>query len=343
METALGRLTRGLAIDLGTASTLVYVEGRGVVLDEPSVVAVRRTPTGGYGEVVAVGAEAQSMLGRTPADIVALRPLREGVISDFQVTEEMLRAFIKRSSSGLKMVKPRVVVCVPFGLSEVEKRAVHESARAAGTRDVVLLSEPMAAAMGAGLPVMEPRGSLVVDIGGGTTEVAVISLGGLVTSKSLRVAGDAMNEAIVSWVHEHLGLQIGERTAEALKLEVGCATRQSTALETVVKGRDSQSGIPRQERLTSDDLLTALEGPVRTIVETIRQVLENTPPELCGDVLEAGMLLCGGGALLRGLPQRLRSETGLPINLAEEPRRCVVYGAGAAVEQPELLARVRIP
>lgn len=341
MEAALGRLTRGLAIDLGTANTLVYVEGKGVVLDEPSVVAVRRTPSGGYGDVVAVGVEAQRMLGRTPADIVALRPLREGVISDFQVTEEMLRAFIKRCTSG--PVKPRVVVCIPFGLTEVEKRAVHESARAAGTREVVLLSEPMAAALGAGLPIMEAQGSLVVDIGGGTTEVAVISLGGLVTSKSLRVAGDAMNEAIVAWVRDNLGLQIGERTAEALKLEVGCASKLSSPLQTMVKGRDNQSGIPREERLSSEDLRAALKRPVNAIVESIRQVLEATPPELSGDILETGLLLCGGGALLRGLPQRLRDETGLPVVLADEPLRCVVHGAGAAVEQPELLSRLRIP
>ena len=341
MEAALGRLTRGLAIDLGTANTLVYVEGKGVVLDEPSVVAVRRTPSGGYGDVVAVGVEAQRMLGRTPADIVALRPLREGVISDFQVTEEMLRAFIKRCTSG--PVKPRVVVCSPFGLTEVEKRAVHESARAAGTREVVLLSEPMAAALGAGLPIMEAQGSLVVDIGGGTTEVAVISLGGLVTSKSLRVAGDAMNEAIVAWVRDNLGLQIGERTAEALKLEVGCASKLSSPLQTMVKGRDNQSGIPREERLSSEDLRAALKRPVNAIVESIRQVLEATPPELSGDILETGLLLCGGGALLRGLPQRLRDETGLPVVLADEPLRCVVHGAGAAVEQPELLSRLRIP
>lgn len=343
MEAALGRLTRGLAIDLGTANTLVYVEGKGVVLDEPSVVAVRRTPTGGYGDVVAVGIEAQQMLGRTPADIVALRPLREGVIADFQVTEEMLRAFIRRSVSGPGMVKPRVVVCIPFGLTEVEKRAVHESARAAGTREVVLLSEPMAAALGAGLPIMEPTASLVVDIGGGTTEVAIISLGGLVASHSLRVAGDAMNEAVANWVATSLGLQIGERTAEALKLEVGCAAPLVQPLQTVVKGRDSQSGIPRQERITSEDIRGALEQPIRTIIETVRQVLERTPPELAGDVLENGMLLCGGGALLRGLPQRLRAETGLPVHLAEEPLRCVVHGAGAAVEQPELLSRIRIP
>ena len=342
MEAALGRLTRGLAIDLGTANTLVYVEGKGVVLDEPSVVAVRRTPAGTYGEVVAVGVEAQRMLGRTPADIVALRPLRDGVISDFQVTEEMLRAFIKRSISGPGMVKPRVVVCIPFGLTEVEKRAVHESARAAGTREVVLLSEPMAAALGAGLPIMEPTGNLVVDIGGGTTEVAVISLGGLVASQSLRVAGDAMNEAVAAWVGESLGLQIGERTAEALKLEVGCAAKLVTPLETVVKGRDSQSGIPRQARITSEDLRVALDKPIRQIVETVRQVLERTPPELAGDVLENGMLLCGGGALLRGLPQRLRAETGLPVHLADDPLRCVVHGAGAAVEQPDLLARIRV-
>jgi rod shape-determining protein MreB len=282
MEKALGRLTRDLAIDLGTANTLVYAEGRGIVLEEPSVVAVRITEAGTYGDVVAVGEEAKQMLGRTPGGIVALRPLKDGVISDFQVTEEMLRAFLRRATGGSGMLKPRVVVCVPFGLAEVEKRAVHESARAAGAREVVLIPEPLAAALGAGLPVMEATGSMIVDIGGGTTEIAVISLGGPVSAQSLPVAGDAMNQAVVEHVANRLGLQIGERTAEALKLELGCASPLPEVLGTQVKGRDAQSGIPRQAPITSEDLRQALIEPVNSIIEAIRQVLEATPPELAG-------------------------------------------------------------
>ena len=341
MEQALGRLTRDLAIDLGTANTLVWAEGRGVVLDEPSVVAVAKTDAGTYGEVLAVGAEAHEMLGRTPGSIVALRPIREGSIDDFQVTEEMLRAFIRRSG-GAGMVKPRVLVCVPFGLTEVEKRAVHESARAAGSRDVVLIPEPMAAAIGAGLPILEPVGSLVVDVGGGTTEVAVISLGGAVAATSLRVGGDAMNAAIVDWIAEHEGLQIGERTAEALKMEIGTAARLKEPLVSTVKGRDAQSGIPRQGAVTSEHLRAALQKPLGAIVEAIREVLECTSPELSGDVLEHGLVLAGGGSLLRGLDHYLREATGLPVRRADDPARCTVQGAGRVLEDKALLERIRL-
>ncbi len=342
MEQALGRLARDLAIDLGTANTLVYAQGRGIVLEEPSVVAVRITEAGTYGDVVAVGEEAKQMLGRTPGGIVALRPLKDGVISDFQVTEEMLRAFLRRAT-GSSMFKPRVIVCVPFGLAEVEKRAVHESARAAGAREVVLIPEPLAAALGAGLPVLEPTGSMIVDIGGGTTEIAVISLGGSVSAQSLPVAGDAMNKAAVDYVSEKLGLQIGERTAEALKLELGCASPLPQVLGTQVKGRDAQTGIPRQAPITSEDLRRALIQPVNAIIEGIRQVLEATPPELAGDVLQRGIVLCGGGALLRGLTQVLADSTGLPVMIADDPLRCVVNGAATALENPQILDRIRLP
>ncbi|HJN75373.1 MAG TPA: rod shape-determining protein [Myxococcota bacterium] len=341
MEQALGRLTRDLAIDLGTANTLVWAEGRGVVLDEPSVVAVTTTDAGTYGDVLAVGTEAREMLGRTPSGIVAMRPIRNGSIDDFQVTEEMLRAFIRRAG-GAGMVKPRVVVCVPLGLTEVEKRAVHESTRAAGSRDVVLIPEPMAAALGAGLPVLEAVGSLVIDVGGGTTEVAVISLGGPVAARSLRVGGDAMNAAIADWVAEHEGLQIGERTAEALKIEIATAARLKEPLVSSVKGRDAQTGIPRQTQVTSEHLRAALQEPLAEIVEAIRSVLESTSPELSGDVLEHGLVLAGGGALLRGFEHYLREATGLPVSRAEDPARCTVMGAGRALEDKAILERIRL-
>jgi len=341
VEQALGRLTRDLAIDLGTANTLVWAEGRGVVLDEPSVVAVTKTEGGAYGSVLAVGTEAREMLGRTPGSIVAMRPIREGSIDDFQVTEEMLRAFIRRAG-GSGMVKPRVLVCVPFGLTEVEKRAVHESARAAGSREVVLIPEPMAAALGAELPVLEALGSMVVDVGGGTTEVAVISLGGAVAAQSLRVGGDAMNSAIAAWVEEHEGLQIGERAAEALKIEIGTAARLKEPLTSSVKGRDAQTGIPRQAQVSSEHLRAALQKPLTDIVEAIRTVLEGTSPELAGDVLEHGMVLAGGGSLLRGLDHYLREATGLPVRRAEDPSRCTVAGAGRALEDKAILERIRL-
>lgn len=342
MAGALGRLSRDLAIDLGTANTLIYCQGRGVVLDEPSVVAVHKTPSGAHGDVLAVGTEAKQMLGRTPGSIVAVRPLRDGVIADFQITEQMLRAFLRRTVGRAAVVKPRVVVCIPFGLTEVEKRAVHESAKSAGAREVQLISEPMAAALGAGLPVLEPKGSMIVDIGGGTSEIAVIALGGMVQSLSLRVAGDHMNEAIARHVQERLGLFIGERTAEALKLDIGAAAPLAQLRSTTVKGRDAEGGIPRQARLTSEDIRQAVAGPVQQIVEGIRQVLETTPPELAGDILDRGIVLCGGGALLKRLDRLIAETTGLPVVLAEEPMRCVVNGAGMALEEPDLLERVRL-
>ncbi|MCP4915796.1 MAG: rod shape-determining protein [Proteobacteria bacterium] len=341
VETALGRFTRDLAVDLGTANTLVWAEGRGVVLDEPSVVAVMKTDAGTYGDVLAVGTEAREMLGRTPGSIVAMRPLQDGVIADFQVTEEMLRAFIRRAG-GAGMVRPRVVVCVPYGLTEVEKRAVHESARSAGSRDVILIPEPMAAALGAGLPILDPVGNLVVDIGGGTTEVAVISLGGAVAAQSLRIAGDAMNHAIIEWLKEHHGIHIGDRAAEALKLDIGTAVRLKENLASTVKGRDVASGIPRQEQVRSEDVRGALQKPLQQIVEAIRRVLEGTSPELSGDILERGLVLCGGGSLLRGMDLYLRETTGLPVNRAEDPLRCTVVGAGKALEDSHILERIRL-
>ena len=337
------RFSRDLAIDLGTANTLVWAEGKGIVLEEPSVVAVHRSESGAYGEVLAVGAEAKEMLGRTPGSIVAVRPLKDGVIADFHVTEEMLRAFIRRAIGRSPMVKPRVLVCIPFGLTEVEKRAVYESARSAGAREVQLISEPMAAALGAGLPVLEPSGNLVVDIGGGTSEIAVISLGGSVESLSLRLAGDHMNAAIAAMVEKTHGIAIGERTAEALKLDLGTALRVNPTPTAVVKGRDVNSGIPRQVHVTSEDLRLAMLPLLRQLVEGIRQVLEATPPELAGDILQKGMVLCGGGALLRGLDQFLADETGLPVVLSDDPLRSVVKGAGRALEDADLLERVVLP
>ncbi|MED5372341.1 MAG: rod shape-determining protein [Myxococcota bacterium] len=334
------RLSRDLAIDLGTANTLVWAEGKGIVLEEPSVVAVHRSESGAYGDVLAVGAEAKEMLGRTPGSIVAVRPLKDGVIADFHVTEEMLRAFIRRAIGRSPMVKPLVLVCIPFGLTEVEKRAVYESARSAGAREVQLISEPMAAALGAGMPVLEPVGNLVVDIGGGTSEIAVLSLGGAVQSKSLRVAGDHLNSAIATVVQNEHGIYIGERTAEALKLDVGTALPQRPPLVTVVKGRDRVSGIPRQVHVSSEEIRHAIQPLLRKLVEAIREVLESTPPELAGDILQRGMVLCGGGALLRGLDQYLADETGLPVVLADDPLRSVVKGAGRALEDASLSERV---
>ncbi|MCB9758639.1 MAG: rod shape-determining protein [Alphaproteobacteria bacterium] len=342
MEQALGRLTRDLAIDLGTTSTLVYAQGRGVVLDEPSVVATRRGPSGGFGEVLAVGDAAHNMLGRTPEGIVVRRPLAHGVIGDFQLAEEMLRTFIRWSAGRTAVVKPRALVCVPSGLSEVERRAVHESTRAAGCREVQLISQPVAAALGAGLPIFEPRGCMIVDIGGGTTEIAVMSLGGLVVSRSLRTAGSSFDAAIIEMLKRDQDLEIGERSAEALKRELGSAVPAALPQRRSVKGRTLSTGRPKEISLTGEELRQALLAPLAEIVEVIREVLSETPPELAGDVLELGIVLCGGGALLPGLDEYLREATRLPVVLAEHPLRAVIHGAGAAVENPDLLPRLML-
>lgn len=342
IDQALGFLSHDLAIDLGTANTLIYATGRGIVVDEPSVVAVARGPGGNLGKVLAVGTEAKRMVGRTPGNIIAIRPLKDGVISDFALTEAMLRTFIEAALGRRNFVHPRIVVCIPYGITEVEKRAVQESARSAGAREVFLIPEPLAAALGAGLPINEPVGSLIVDIGGGTTEVAVISLGGIATSQSLRVAGDQMDEALAAFIKRKFNCLVGERTAEDIKLAVGCAAAISPVRAIHVKGRDLSSGVPRQFEITSDDAAEALQDCVAQIIETVRVTLSQTPPELAADIVDQGVVLSGGGALLMGLDEVLRDATGLPVVLAEEPLRCVALGAGQAMENPELLKRLAL-
>jgi rod shape-determining protein MreB len=299
-------------------------------------------PTGVVGRVLAVGAEAKRMVGRTPGNIVAVRPLKDGVIADFEVTEAMLRYFMQQAVGRRTLKHPKVVVCIPYRITEVEKRAVQESARSAGAREVILVPEPLAAAIGAGLPVTEPIGSMIVDIGGGTTEVAVISIGGIATTTSLRVAGDAMDEAIVAYVRRRYNVLIGERTAEQIKLSIGCAAPPPERMSLVVKGRDLSSGTPRQIELTGEDTAEALQDAVAQIVEAVRSTLERTPPELGADIIDQGIVLAGGGALLRHLDDVLREATGLPVVLAEDPLRCVVMGAGECLERPELLKRVAL-
>ncbi|MBM4365451.1 MAG: rod shape-determining protein [Deltaproteobacteria bacterium] len=342
LESALGMFSSDLAIDLGTANTLVYATGRGLVVDEPSVVATQKGPGTVTGKVLAVGAEAKRMVGRTPGNIVAIRPLKDGVIADFDTTESMLRYFIQQALGKRSVSKPRVVVCIPFGITEVEKRAVQESARSAGAREVLLVSEPLAAAIGAGLPVTEPVGSMIVDIGGGTTEVAVISLGGIATSQSLRVAGDAMDEAIAAYVKRRFNCLIGERTAEDVKLAVGCAAPPPSRIAIRVRGRDLSNGTPREFELTGEDTAEALSDSVAQIIEAVRSTLERTPPELAADIIDQGIVLAGGGSQLRHLDEVLRDATGLPVVVAEDPLRCVVMGAGECLERPELLKRVAL-
>jgi rod shape-determining protein MreB len=322
---------RDMAVDLGTANTLVYVRGRGIVLSEPSVVAVdSRT-----GEVHAVGMEAKRMLGRTPGTIQAIRPLKDGVIADFDVTEEMLRYFIQQVHQN-RFAHPRVVVCVPSGVTGVEKRAVEEACLAAGARQAYLIEEPMAAAIGAGLPVGEPTGSMVVDIGGGTSEVAVISLGGIVVSQSIRVGGDEMDDAIVN----HCKLMIGQQTAEEVKLEAGSATELQEEINTEIRGRDIVSGLPKTVMLSSQEVREALAEPVNQIVGAVRETLDRTPPELAGDIMDRGITLAGGGSLLQGFDERLRNECQMPAHLADSPLTCVAVGSGRSLEEFEVIHRV---
>jgi rod shape-determining protein MreB len=342
IEQAFGFLNNDIAIDLGTANTLVYATGRGIVVDEPSVVAVQKGPGQSVGRVLAVGTEAKRMVGRTPGNIVAIRPLKDGVIADFEVTEAMLRYFIQAAVGKRTFVHPRMVVCIPFGITEVEKRAVQESARSAGAREVFLVPEPIAAALGAGLPITEPIGSMIIDIGGGTAEVAVISLGGIATSQSLRVAGDQMDEAIAGFIKRRYNCLIGERTAEEIKLAVGCASPLPELRSIHVKGRDIGSGIPRQFEFTSDDAAEALQDCVAQIIEAVRATLEQTPPELAADIVDQGIVLAGGGALLANLDDVLRDATGLPVLVAEDPLRCVALGAGEILENADLLRRIAL-
>ncbi|HKH32161.1 MAG TPA: rod shape-determining protein [Gaiellaceae bacterium] len=325
---------RDMAVDLGTANTLVYVRGRGIVLSEPSVVAIDERS----GEVHAVGVEAKRMLGRTPGTISAIRPLKDGVIADFDVTEQMLRHFIQKVHQH-RFAHPRVVVCVPSGVTGVEKRAVEEATLSAGAREAHLIEEPMAAAIGAGLPVSEPTGNMIVDIGGGTTEVAVISLGGIVVSQSLRVGGDEMDEAIISHVKKEYKLLIGQQTAEEIKLEIGSAFDMREEFHAEVRGRDMLTGLPKTVVLSSEEVRHALEEPVSQIIDAIRSTLDKTPPELAADIMDRGIVLAGGGALLAGLDERLRHETQMPSHLAESPLTCVAVGSGRSLEVLETMSR----
>jgi len=334
----LGLLSNDLAIDLGTANTLVYAKGLGIIVNEPSVVAVQKD-TRGIRRVVAVGKEAKEMLGRTPGSIVAIRPMKEGVIADFEVTEAMLRYFIAKAHNKRALVRPRIMICVPYGITEVEKRAVKESAESAGAREVFLIQEPMAAAIGAGLPIVEPGGNMVVDIGGGTTEVAVISLAGIVFSRSVRVGGDKMDDAIITYVKRKYNLLIGERTAENIKITVGSAYPDDEARNMEVKGRDLVAGVPKTVVVDADEIRDALSEPINAIVETIKVALERTPPELAADIVDKGIVLTGGGALLRNFDVLLREETGLPVMLSEDPLTAVVLGAGKALDQINTLLK----
>ncbi len=339
LDWILGFFSSDLAIDLGTANTLVYVKGKGIVLNEPSVVAVQKDGRS-QTRVLAVGQEAKGMLGRTPGNINAIRPMKDGVIADFDVTEAMLKYFIRKAHNRRTLVHPRIVICIPFGITEVEKRAVKESAQAAGARDVFLIQEPMAAAIGAGLPVTEPQGNLIVDIGGGTTEVGVISLGGIVFSKSIRVAGDKMDEAIIAYIRRKHNLLIGERTAELIKINLGCAFPLEEPRTMEVKGRDLIHGIPKTISITSEETMEALAEPVAAIVETVKVTLEKTPPELAADIIDKGIILAGGGALLTNLDVLLREETGLPVIVAPDPLYCVALGSGQVLDSIDLLKRI---
>jgi rod shape-determining protein MreB len=330
-----------LAIDLGTANTLVYVKGRGIVSCEPSVVAIQRNERGDK-KPIAVGREAKEMLGRTPGNVEAIRPLRDGVIADFEITEVMLRDFIERAQDRRTLVKPRIIICVPFGITEVEKRAVKESAEGAGAREVYLIEEPMAAAIGAGLPISEPSGNMVVDIGGGTTEVAVISLRGIVYSQSVRVGGDKMDDAIVQFVKRKYNLAIGEQSAERVKMQIGNAFALDQLLTMEVKGRDLVAGVPKTVVLSSDEVREALQEPLTSILDAVRLALEKTPPELAADIVDKGIVLTGGGALLKNIDVLMREETGLPVMVCDDPISAVVLGSGKALDNPELLREVTI-
>ena len=333
-----GWFSSDIGIDLGTANTLVYLKGRGIVLDEASVVAIEK----GTNNVLAVGAAAKRMVGRTPGNIVAIKPLRDGVIADFVITEQMLRYFIGKAYQRRSFFAPRVVVAVPSGITEVEKRAVSDSAEQAGAREVYLVEEPMAAAIGAGLPVEEPGGNLIVDVGGGTTEVAVISLGGIVLSKTVRIAGDEMDEAVIQHLKRAYNLMIGERTAEEVKIRIGSAFASDEETTMEVKGRDLVAGLPKTLTISSQEIREAMAEPVNTIVETVKLTLEQTPPELSADLVDRGITMAGGGSLLRGLDRRLSEETGLPVNMAENPLNTVVMGAGKILDEIRVLRKVAV-
>ena len=336
MKNFFGSFSRDMGIDLGTANTLVHVKGKGIVLSEPSVVAIQRDT----GEVLAVGEEAKQMIGRTPGNIVAIRPLKDGVIADFDVTQAMLKYFIRKAIDTKSFIRPRVIVGVPSGVTEVEKRAVIDATIQAGAREAYLIEEPLAAAIGAGLPVHEPTGNMVVDIGGGTTEVAVISLGGIVTSRSIRVGGDEMDEAIMQYIKRTYNLMIGERTAESIKMTIGSAITPKEDLSMDIRGRDLVSGLPKTLNIKASEVQRALSEPIASIIEAVKVTLERTPPELASDIMDRGIVMTGGGSLLTGLDQLLMHETGMPVHISEDALSCVCMGTGRALDSIELLKRV---
>ena len=330
------KMTKDMGIDLGTANTLVYIKGQGIVVREPSVVAIRDDSK----DVLAVGEEAKRMIGRTPGNIVAIRPMKDGVIADFDITQSMLSYFIQKAAAKKGVVSPRIAICVPFGVTEVEKRAIEEAARNAGAKDAFLIEEPMAAAIGAGLRIEEPEGNMVVDIGGGTSEIAIISLGGIVTAKSIRLGGDELDEAIVNYVKKEYSLMIGERTAEDVKIKIGSAYKEGDEIEMEIRGRDLISGLPKTMQISSSEVRDALRDPVNSIVDGIKSTLEKTPPELASDIMENGIMLTGGGALLKGLDKLVKEETGMPVKIAENPLDCVAIGTGKSVEDQEIFEKV---
>ena len=337
LEGAFQYLGRDMAVDLGTANTLVYVRGKGVVLNEPSVVAINQN----NGQILAVGNEAKRMIGRTPGHIKAVRPLKDGVIADFDVTEKMIRYFIHRVHRR-RWAKPRIVICVPSGITGVEQRAVEEAGYQAGARRVHIIEEPMAAAIGAGLPIHEPTGNMVVDIGGGTTEVAVISLGGIVTSMSIRTGGDELDEAIINYMKKEYSLMLGERTAEEIKFAIGSAFPLPGEPQAEIRGRDLVSGLPKTIIISAEEARRAIEEPIAQVVDSVKNTLDRTPPELAADIMDRGLVLTGGGALIRGLDERLKHETGMPVHIAESPLHSVVLGAGRCLEEIESLRNVLI-
>jgi rod shape-determining protein MreB len=338
LQNGIQLLGRDMAVDLGTANTLVYVRGRGIVLDEPSVVAINTK----NGAILAVGVEAKRMIGRTPGHIVAIRPLKDGVIADFDVTEKMLRYFIQAVHRRRFLAKPRVVICVPSGITGVEQRAVEEASIQAGARSAYIIEEPMGAAIGSGLPVHEPAGNMVVDVGGGTTEVAVISLGGIVTSQSIRIGGDELDDAIISYIKKEYSLMLGERTAEEIKMAIGSAFPLSDEPHAEIRGRDLVSGLPKTIIVSAEEIRKAIEEPVNSVIDAVKNTLDRTPPELAADIMDKGIVLTGGGALLKGLDERLKHETGMPIHTTENPLSSVAIGAGKCLEEFEALKRVLI-
>ncbi|MBU3202711.1 rod shape-determining protein [Clostridium algidicarnis] len=328
--------SKDMGIDLGTANTLVYVKGKGILLREPSVVAINTTSK----KTLAVGAEAKQMIGRTPGNITAIRPMKDGVIADFDITQTMLKTFIEKVTSKSSFTSPRIIVCFPSGVTEVERRAIEEATKQAGAREVLLMEEPMAAAIGAGLPVDEPTGSMIVDIGGGTTEIAIISLGGIVTSKSLRVAGDELDHAIVSYIKKGHNLTIGERTSENIKMELGSAFKsEEEERKMEIKGRDIMTGLPKTIEISEEQIRDALREPIALIIESIKTTLEKTPPELAADIMDKGIMLTGGGALLRGIDELISKETHIPVHISESPLDCVALGAGKALDNFDKISK----